>query len=553
MTPRLLNIVYVIPSAEISGGTYVACEHAMRLKRRGHNVQFAVPRGSNSKLSWFPDCDIPIIPLEDLPPDSDALIATWWETAYLIAKIPARAKFYLIQSIESRFYDSGQKAETLFSSMSYRFDYRFITVAKWLAGWLDKNFHREACLVKNQINTDLFHPVSPNSPELDSLSPCDAFLDIVLRSRHPTEAQVFWDTGSGFSEKNSVMFEVPAGWVERVVPLRDISRMKRLRIDAGSTARNTVEFSRIRLIATGGLDIDLLDTKRWHANPDVAEFCGGGGVVRVVSSGRDPFIICPIHQFMAPPQSSGESGKNSQRGRILVEGPLGIEFKGVRKALRIAMETGCEVWFVEGKAESGVLDGILAHRVFYRVPLDKMKYIYSSCDILLKLSRVESFAYPPLEMMACGGTPVVGDVEGIREYMVDGYNGFIVDPDNEEEIKTVLSRLINDSVLRNSIKTGCRETVERLSDWEAQIDVLEKCLVDTVNVPPPGKAVDSKITLGGEDLVNFYIDIIRCRDGRSRDVSVLGEPVHAAKPRRRKIPLFLSKVRSRMPGLIRRW
>jgi len=106
-----LTIVYVIPSTEITGGTYVAWEHATRLARRGHRVLFAVISGGRRRLDWLPESRIPLVGLEEIPPDTDALIATWWETAYAIADIPARAKFFLIQSIESRFYGTDRKAE----------------------------------------------------------------------------------------------------------------------------------------------------------------------------------------------------------------------------------------------------------------------------------------------------------------------------------------------------------------------------------------------------------------------------------------------------------
>ena len=41
--------------------------------------------------------------------------------------------------------------------------------------------------------------------------------------------------------------------------------------------------------------------------------------------------------------------------------------------------------------------------------------IYSECDILLKSSWLESFSYPPLEMMATGGYCIVAPNDGNKE------------------------------------------------------------------------------------------------------------------------------------------
>ena len=56
-------------------------------------------------------------------------------------------------------------------------------------------------------------------------------------------------------------------------------------------------------------------------------------------------------------------------------------------------------------------------RVLSRVPIDRTGTVYRSCDVLMKLSRVEGMYSPPLEMFHCGGTVVTYDVtghEGVR-------------------------------------------------------------------------------------------------------------------------------------------
>jgi len=546
-----LRIVYVILSTEISGGTYVAWEHATRLRKRGHDVMFAVPHETAAPLSWLPHSGIPLVALGDIPDNVDALVATWWETAYLIAALSAKAKFYLVQSVEPRFYGPEQKVESFFSSLSYTFGYHFITVARWLAEFLERQYHREACCVQNQLNTDLFHSVDPASRQLPAAWGCQAFLSLRVRSAFPTEAQIFWDTGDGFSEGNSLMFEIGEDWVDKVIALDDLPRIKKVRIDPGSVTDNTVEFSSITLMGAGGPEIDLLASASWKKNRHVRRLSREGHIVRVTSCGNDPFIITSLGRAVSSQLRARVREEGTRGVRILVEGPLGIEFKGVSRALRIARETGCEVWLVEGKAAHAMGTGFLGHRVFTGVPMDKMRYIYSNCDILLKLSRVESFAYPPLEMMACGGVPVVGDVEGIREYMVDGYNGFIVDPGNEDQIKSVLSRLIEDRGLRERIVRGCRDTVSRHSDWEGQIDILEEFLREKVNTRPGAPGDHGTISLRTRDLIDVYLNTME-RGERSRALKEMShERSRSAAQEHRYLPALWAGLKSHVPFLKR--
>ncbi|MEI6634042.1 MAG: glycosyltransferase family 4 protein [Chlamydiota bacterium] len=502
-----LIVVYLIPSAEISGGTYVACEHAAGLAKRGHAVSIAVAqRGQERRIGWFPGIGVPVIGVDEIAPDTDVVVATWWETAYLAAKIPARARCYLVQALEPLFYGESRKTERFFSALTYRLGYPMITVAPWLAKRLEAETGREVCVVRNQLNPALFHPAAPIAPEAPAAMGTAAFVSLRARSGAAAEGQVYWDEGGGFCERSSSGFRMGPDWGERHIAIPDPAALKRIRIDAGNLPGNTVELSSIRIASLGG-EMDLSDARRWRPNRDAAEFSSEGGVLRVRSSGGDPFIICALNEKIC---AGLKPVLPAKRFRILVEGPLGIEFKGVRRALEIARRTGAEVWFVEGKAERSVFEGVRPDRVFNRVPIDRMREIYSSCDLLLKLSRVESFAYPPLEMMACGGIPVVGDVEGIREYMTDGVNGFIVAPGDDEGALRALRRLMGDEGLRARIREGCRETVARESNWETQTDALERFLVEKAREAPRDCAGEIAAPVTG--LVDCYIELMAQRE-----------------------------------------
>ena len=127
--------------------------------------------------------------------------------------------------------------------------------------------------------------------------------------------------------------------------------------------------------------------------------------------------------------------------RVLVEGAADLPFKGIKDALYILSEIKKEIKNLEvvyvnpsGKPEK---DWYFDY-YFEKVPMDKMRNIYSSCDFLLKLSKVEGFPGPPLEMIACGGIPIVLKTKGVEEYLKDGVNGFILEKIDKEKVKSIL-------------------------------------------------------------------------------------------------------------------
>jgi len=153
--------------------------------------------------------------------------------------------------------------------------------------------------------------------------------------------------------------------------------------------------------------------------------------------------------------------KPKNKKRILLEGAINLPFKGMEEAFKVVQGLDCEVWCVsyDGKPKPEWH----CDRFFEKVPMQDMRKIYSSCDILLKLSRVEGFFGPPLEMMACGGIPIVAKVTGYDEYIVDGYNALVTEPRNILKTKKLLQKLINDQKLYNHLKSNTKKTVEQMN------------------------------------------------------------------------------------------
>lgn len=322
-----MRIVYVIPGAGTSGGVAVICQHTNRLLRRGHDVYIALE--NKGSIDWFPNQQVPIVSLDEYPDDVDILVATGWQTSYGLVDLPAKKKFYFVQSDETRFHPEGSELINI-TALSYRLNFNYLTEARWIQKWLLDNFGHESELIPNGLDHEIFHATKPLEPK-----------------------------------------------------------------------------------------------------------------------GKKP--------------------------RILLEGSIGIPYKGMADAFSAIADLDVEVWCVSsyGKPEPGWK----CDRFFERIPMTDMKSVYSSCDVLLKLSRVEGFFGPPMEMMACGGAVVVGKVTGYDEYIIDGYNALAVELGDVAAARNAVAKIISDDAFRNHLIANGFETV-KIWQWEPSIDRLERYFQD---------------------------------------------------------------------------
>ena len=195
-----------------------------------------------------------------------------------------------------------------------------------------------------------------------------------------------------------------------------------------------------------------------------------GHQVELVPNGLDPKIFHPAE----PLESRG------CRPRVLLEGAINLPYKGMAEAFATVETMDVEVWCV---SSYGIpKPGWRCDRFFEHVPMTEMRRIYSSCDILLKLSRVEGFFGPPMEMMACGGVSVVGKVTGYDEYIEDGVNALVVEPEDISGARAAVQRLIDDPGLKARLIKGGSKTVAEW-DWDKSIDILDKYYLRLLSTP----------------------------------------------------------------------
>lgn len=161
--------------------------------------------------------------------------------------------------------------------------------------------------------------------------------------------------------------------------------------------------------------------------------------------------------------------------RILLEGAIDLELKGVEIAYEAVKDLNCEIWMVSNSGKPKPHWKI--SKFFENVQFLQMKNIYSSCDVLLKMSLIEGLSGPPLEAMACGCPVVLGHCKGY-EYIIPNWNGVIVPAKDIIAAKKAVLKILFDDSLRNKLIKNGYETAKKWS-WDSSMNKLEEIFIAT--------------------------------------------------------------------------
>lgn len=158
--------------------------------------------------------------------------------------------------------------------------------------------------------------------------------------------------------------------------------------------------------------------------------------------------------------------RHSDKIRILIEGDCAAKHKNVDESFKI-VETldwnRYEIWYMSYNEKPK--DWYHVDRFLHKVPYEKVASVYQECDILLKSSLLESFSYPPIEMMATGGTVVLVENDGNSEYVQDGINCLVYEVGNIEQAKEKIESIVKNENLRNQLIQGGKKLAES-RDWK---------------------------------------------------------------------------------------
>ena len=169
-----------------------------------------------------------------------------------------------------------------------------------------------------------------------------------------------------------------------------------------------------------------------------------------------------------------ESGKyaphlrdwTGRKVRILIEGDCAVDYKNVDESFRIVEKLDpekYEIWYMSYNASPK--EGYRCDKFLHAVPYEETPKVYGDCDILLKSSWLESFSYPPLEMMASGGYCVVAPNGGNAEYLREGENCLLYPLGEIGAAVRAIERVVSDGELREKLYRQGLETAQT-RDWK---------------------------------------------------------------------------------------
>ena len=159
--------------------------------------------------------------------------------------------------------------------------------------------------------------------------------------------------------------------------------------------------------------------------------------------------------------------------RVLVEGDCESHYKNVDESFEITNMLDpdkFEIWYMSYNAKPK--ENYRVDKFLHKIPSNEVDKIYRSCDILLKTSILESFSYPPLEMMATGGFAVVVPNGGNAEYLVDNHNCLLYNQGDIEDALCKIYKICTDDNLREQLYIGGQKTANSRCWKSIEGDIL---------------------------------------------------------------------------------
>ncbi len=163
-----MHIGFLLGSSDISGGTNVILEYGSRLQKMGHRISLiTIAAVDKEKLFWHRNAaSLEWLTVEDAQSFRfDVLLATWWQSVFLLEQLEAVSYIYFVQSIESRFFPKQDEAvlenrdiDVLrqWCESTYSFPLPVITEAGWICDYMQNSYNRPAALVRNGIRKDIY-------------------------------------------------------------------------------------------------------------------------------------------------------------------------------------------------------------------------------------------------------------------------------------------------------------------------------------------------------------------------------------------------------------
>lgn len=193
------------------------------------------------------------------------------------------------------------------------------------------------------------------------------------------------------------------------------------------------------------------------------------------------FLTVDVEKYIQKPLGQGN-------GKILCVGRL-ENLKGIDLLFRALTKVKNDYQlYLAGAGEAKESLMLLAkelgieNRVHFLGMLNRQELLvhYADSDLFVLPTRQDCFALVILEAM-CSGLPIICSkyAEGAVDMIIEGSNGFIIDPYDEEEFSECIEKVLADEKLRQKMQKQSDEIIERFrfqNVSKGYIAAIEECL-----------------------------------------------------------------------------
>ncbi len=207
-----------------------------------------------------------------------------------------------------------------------------------------------------------------------------------------------------------------------------------------------------------------------------------GRLATVCHYGVDYHTFCPLSLQVEPMVVSIGRLVNVKQHHLAIEA-VGMIDETSRPRMVIA--TPESLAHIKDREYSTAIEKLakdkgVALDIWYRPSQHDLARLYNQAIALIFVPIMEPFGLVAIEAMACG-TPVIGVKEaGIRESVLDGLNGVLVDR-TPGEIAAAIIRLMNDSSLRAAMSAQAVKYVRQRWTWQQAADCYEVAVQRLLN------------------------------------------------------------------------
>lgn len=143
------------------------------------------------------------------------------------------------------------------------------------------------------------------------------------------------------------------------------------------------------------------------------------------------------------------------------------------------------------------------------VDYDEMVLLYNMADVTVSLRDTDGSSCSVLEAASCGSPLVTGNIESMREWLVNGKNAFLVNQRNEKEVADAIVELLINEKKARQFATQARKLVVERADYRRHWIRMEELYFKYRNNEDGNEPVlpfqSLQETQKAEDVINILI------------------------------------------------